>query len=106
MSKSLFLLVLGAISVAFVACEKKEDNKVQVEQVKEASADAHAGHAHAADAHAGHAHAADAHAAAPAATDAQAASPVATEAPAAVSAPAMPAPATADVAAAPGAPAK
>ncbi len=96
MSKSLFLLVLGAISVAFVACEKKEDNKVQVEQVKEASADAHAGHPHAADAHA----------AAPAATDAQAASPVATEAPAAVSAPAMPAPATADVAAAPAAPAK
>ena len=93
MSKSLFLLVLGAISVAFVACEKKEDNKVQVEQVKEASADAHAGHPHAADAHA----------AAPAATDAQAASPVA---PAAVSAPAMPAPATADVAAAPAAPAK
>jgi hypothetical protein len=96
MPKSLFLLVLGAISVAFVACEKKEDNKVQVEQVKEASTDAHAGHPHAADAHA----------AAPAATDVQAASPVATEAPAAVSAPAMPAPATADVAAAPAAPAK
>ncbi len=94
MSKSLFLLVLGAISVAFVACEKKEDNKVQVEQVKEASADAHAGHPHAADAHA----------AAPAATEAPAMPAPATADVAA--APAMPAPATADVAAAPAAPAK
>ena len=92
MSKSLFLLVLGAISVAFVACEKKEDNKVQVEQVKEASADAHAGHPHAADAHA----------AAPAATEAPAMpAPATADVAAATEAPAMPAPATADVAAAP-----
>ncbi len=41
MSKISFLLALGALSVAFVACDKKDD-KVQVEPAKEAVADTHA----------------------------------------------------------------
>ena len=68
MQKSLFLLTLAAISVAFVACEKKDEHKAPVEATKEV---APAGHT---DAHA--APAADAHAAAPAA-DAHAAAPAA-----------------------------
>lgn len=65
MQKSLFLLTLAAISVAFVACEKKDEHKAPVEATKEV---APAGHtdAHAAPAAAA-APAADAHAAAPAA---------------------------------------
>ena len=74
MQKSLFLLTLAAISVAFVACEKKDEHKAPVEATKEV---APAGHtdAHTAPAAAA-APAADAHAAAPAA-DAHAAAPAA-----------------------------
>ena len=61
MQKSLFLLTLAAISLVFVACEKKDDhNKATVEATKEATPAA-----------------TDAHAAAPAATDAHAAAPAA-----------------------------
>ena len=73
MQKSLFLLTLAAISVAFVACEKKDEHKAPVEATKEV---APAGHTDAHAAPAAAAPAADAHAAAPAA-DAHAAAPAA-----------------------------
>ena len=78
MQKSLFLLTLAAISVAFVACEKKDEHKAPVEATKEV---APAGHTDAHAAPAAAAPAADAHAAAPAAAapaaDAHAAAPAA-----------------------------
>ena len=61
MQKSLFLLTLAAISLAFVACEKKDDHSAPVEAAKEAAPTGHT-EAHAAPA-------ADAHTAAPVAHD-------------------------------------
>lgn len=40
MTKNLFLLGLGVLGVAFVACDKKDDSKVQVEPEKETMAPA------------------------------------------------------------------
>ena len=45
MTKNLFLLGLGILGVAFVACDKKDDNKVQVEPTKEVAAPAADAHA-------------------------------------------------------------